>query len=121
MALGTDLLAAECLIRRNLDWTAVIPCRNQDELWKLKERNRYARVLKTNPKQIILYDYYSPGVMQARNLWMIKRSDFCLSIYTGKQSGGTAMTVQTAAARGIPVVNINPLNHDFCLYQDRKA
>ncbi|MBD2039236.1 SLOG family protein [Microcoleus sp. FACHB-672] len=119
MALGTDLLAAECLIRRNLDWTAVIPCRNQDELWKLKERNRYARVLKTNPKQIILYDYYSPGVMQARNLWMIKRSDLCLSIYTGKQSGGTAMTVQTAAARGIPVVNINPLNHDFCLFQSR--
>lgn len=119
MALGTDLLAAECLIRRNLDWTAVIPCRDQDALWKLKERNRYTRILKAAPNQITLYERYSAGVMQARNLWMIKRSDFCLSIYTGKQSGGTATTVLTAAMRGIPVVNINPYTHEFCLYQSR--
>jgi uncharacterized phage-like protein YoqJ len=33
MALGIDQLAAEVLIERQLHWTAVIPCQNQDRLW----------------------------------------------------------------------------------------
>ena len=32
MALGIDQLAAEVLIERQLHWTAVIPCKDQDRL-----------------------------------------------------------------------------------------
>jgi uncharacterized phage-like protein YoqJ len=41
MALGIDQLAAEVLIERQLHWTAVIPCQNQDRLWSLQQKLKY--------------------------------------------------------------------------------
>jgi hypothetical protein len=37
MALGTDQVAAEILIRRKLKWTAVIPGADEHKLWKPRQ------------------------------------------------------------------------------------
>jgi hypothetical protein len=47
MALGIDQLAAEVLIERQLHWTAVIPCQNQDRLWTLQQKLKYQELLKS--------------------------------------------------------------------------
>lgn len=113
MALGSDQIAAELLIGRKLRWTAVIPCADQDEKWTKKQRSHYRKLLDQAPKQIVLYPEYSPGCMQARNLWMIKHSDLCLAIWDGRQTGGTAMTVNAAIDRNLPIIHLNPKNKEF--------
>lgn len=119
MAIGTDLTAAECLTERHLKWTAVLPCKNQDKLWKIKERNHYAKVLKSAHKQIILYPEYSLGCMQARNHWMVNHSDICLAVYDGRPTGGTALTVQMAFCRNLPIIAINPMNNQLVMHKSQ--
>ena len=113
MALGADQIAAELLIRRKLKWTAVIPCTDQDEKWTRKQRSHYHKLLESAPKQITLYPEYKPGCMQARNLWMVKRSDLCLAVWDGRNEGGTAMTVNAAIAHNLPIIQLNPTTKEF--------
>jgi uncharacterized phage-like protein YoqJ len=54
MALGTDQLAAEVLIKRKLNWTAVIPCKDQDRLWSLQQKVKYKELLKSASNKIVL-------------------------------------------------------------------
>ena len=113
MALGTDQVAAKLLIEYRLKWTAVIPCADQSEKWTRKQQLHYRKLLESATKQIVLYPQYSPGVMQARNLWMVKRSDLCLAVWDGRDSGGTAMTVDAAIGHNLPIIQFNPTNKRF--------
>jgi len=113
MALGADQVAAQLLVKRRLHWTAVIPCADQDAKWSKAARSHYKKLLESAPKQIVLYPEYSPGCMQARNLWMVKRSDLCLAIWDGRDSGGTAMTVQAAIDFNLPIIQLNPATKKF--------
>ncbi|WP_374825305.1 SLOG family protein [Aerosakkonema sp. BLCC-F183] len=113
MALGTDQIAAKLLIKHQLKWTAVIPCADQDEKWSKQQRSHYHKLLDAASKQIVLYSKYSAGCMQARNLWMVKRSDLCLAVWDGRDNGGTAMTVNAAIDRNLPIIQFNPSNSKF--------
>jgi uncharacterized phage-like protein YoqJ len=108
MALGIDQEAAEILIERQLNWTAVIPCQNQDRLWSPQQKLRYKELLKSASNTIILYPEYTPGVMQARDHWMVKHSDICLAVYDNRLTGGTALSVNMAIAQHLPVIQFNP-------------
>lgn len=117
MALGADQLAAEILQTRKCKWTAVIPCADQDELWPYKQKRRYRKLLKSAPEQVVLYDKYSNGVMQARNAWMVKRSQICLAIWDGRSDGGTAMTVNMARSRNLPILRLNPKTGEITIIE----
>ncbi len=111
MALGTDQVAAEVLIYRKLKWTAVIPCADQDKLWKPRQRSHYRNLLEQATKQVTLYETYSPGCMHARNLWMVKRADICLAVFSGDPhgiGGGTASTFKMARDRNLLIYQYIP-------------
>lgn len=123
MALGTDQVAAETLIRLGLKWTAAVPCADQDKLWKPRQRSHYRKLLSQATKVVTLYDTYSPGVMQARNLWMVKRSDICLAVFSGDPhgvGGGTAMTVKMARDRNLPIYQYIPAEARFSIVEPAK-
>ena len=120
MALGTDQVAAEILVRRQLKWTAVIPCADQHELWKPHQQSHNKRLLEQATKQVTLYPKYSPGVMQARNLWMIKRSDICLAVFSGDPhgiGGGTATTFKMAHDRNLLIYQYIPAESRFLVVE----
>lgn len=124
MARGADLLTAEILISRGLNWTAVIPCRDQTIKWSKSEQQRYERILahaKGSIAQrhsvIVLYEKYSQGVMQSRNQWMVNKSQLCLAVYDGALTGGTALTVNMAIDRHLPIIQFNPKTRRFKLIQ----
>ena len=120
MAIGTDQIAAEILIRRKLKWTAVIPCADQDKLWKPRQRSHYRKLLGQATKQVTFYSSYSPGVMQARNLWMVKRADICLAVFSGDPhgvGGGTATTVKMARDRNLLIYQYIPAESKFAIVE----
>jgi hypothetical protein len=47
----------------------------------------YKKLLARVTKQVTLYSDYSRGVLQARDLWMVKRSDICLAVFSGDPHG----------------------------------
>ncbi|MEH2212916.1 SLOG family protein [Nostoc sp.] len=120
MAIGIDQLIAQVLIERELNWTAVIPCQNQDRLWNLQQKVKYKELLKYASKQIVLYPEYKPGVMQARNQWMVKHSDICLAVYDGRLTGGTALSVNMAIAHNLPIIQLNPKTLEITLIEPRQ-
>ena len=118
MALGVDQVFAEALIHHQLKWTAVIPCADQDKLWKPRERSHYRKLLNQSTKQVILYNEYSLGVMQARNLWMVKRADICLAVFSGDPhgvGGGTATAVKMARDRNVLIYQYIPAESKFAI------
>ncbi|MEG4302402.1 SLOG family protein [Microcoleus sp. D3_18a_C4] len=120
MALGTDQIAAKILIRRNLKWTAVIPCADQNKLWKPRQRSHYKKLLEQATKQVTLYPEYRTGVMQARNLWMVKRADICLAFFSGDPhsvGGGTATTVKMAIDRNLLIYQYIPAESRFVIIE----
>ncbi len=120
MAIGTDQIAAKILVRRNLKWTAVIPCADQDKLWKPRERSHYRKLLEKATKQVTLYSEYRTGVMHARNLWMVKRADICLAVFSGDPhnvGGGTATTVKMARDRNLLIYQYIPAESKYTIIE----
>lgn len=115
MAVGTDLLAAECLIDRTLSWTAVIPCADQCKRWPIHQQQRYRRLLDQAKQKIVLNPKYKDGVMQARNLYMVKHSEICLAMYDGSKSGGTALTIRMAQGHLKLIYQCNPHTNQFSI------
>jgi uncharacterized phage-like protein YoqJ len=120
MALGTDQLAAEVLIERQLNWTAVIPCQNQDRLWTLQQKLKYKELLKSASNKIVLYPEYTPGVMQARNQWMVKHSHICLAVYDNRLTGGAALSVNIAIAHHLPIIQFNPKTLEIVVIEPKQ-
>lgn len=120
MALGTDQVAAEILVQRKLKWTAVIPCADQDKMWKPHQRSHYRKLVEQASKQVTLYKQYSAGVMQARNQWMVERADICLAVFSGDPhgvGGGTATTVKMAHDRNLLIYQYIPAESRFLVIE----
>jgi hypothetical protein len=47
----------------------------------------YKKLLARATKQVTLYSHYSRGVVPARDLWMVKRSDICPAVFCGDPYG----------------------------------
>lgn len=105
MARGTDLIAGEELVKRRLKWTAAVPCEGQTFGWNKRDKNRHTELLKQCNRKVVLYPHYEEGVMQARNLWMVRRSDICLAYYNGiSLFGGTYLTTEMALENNLTVI-----------------
>ncbi len=112
MALGTDLFAAEIVIKLHklypyLTLGAVIPCENQCDRWSAEQQNRYYDILKQCTYKKVLQKEYTPDCMPKRNKFMIDNADCLIAVWDGKMSG-TGQTVQLAKDKGIPITVLNP-------------
>ena len=100
MALGCDMYFAEAVLelaerRGGVLLEAAIPCLGQDERWGEAQRARYARLLARCGRRTVLSHRYTPGCMEARNLYMVEQSHWLVAAYNGSR-GGTFNTIRLA-------------------------
>lgn len=109
-ALGFDMLAAETVLRLRdgplsaLRLILVLPCADQADRWRTADRAKYELLKERADKTVVLAGGYAPGVMQARNRYLVEHSGWCVC-YQYKAKGGTAYTVDYARRLGLPVFN----------------
>lgn len=115
MAEGFDMISAEILINlrktyKYIKIIAVIPCKNQEIKWNIKQQRRYKKILKKCDEQIILSDDYTPTCMFERNKYMVDHSDIVIACYNGNPSG-TSKTIKYAKEKGLQIKIINPITY----------
>lgn len=111
MALGFDLMAAECVLQAKRDFndimlTAVIPFRDQCGMWNPNDRQRYHAVLRQADFRILLSERYYKGCLLVRNDFMLSHACRIVACYDGRRRGGTFYTCNRARAMNIPVINL---------------
>ena len=106
MAQGLDQAVAYVCIQENIPFIACIPCDNQDALWPVDAKKRYATYL-ARAKEVINVapGPYAAYKMQLRNEYMIDHCDHLVALWDGS-SGGTANCVNYAVRKHIPVTQI---------------
>ena len=99
MALGTDIWAAEKVLRLReelpITLTCVLPCRDQDARWSEEAKRRYAAVLEQCDEKILLQESYTPDCFNRRNRYMVDHSQLLLAVHDGSP-GGTRYTIEYA-------------------------
>lgn len=105
-ALGWDLSLAEAAYRCKIPLIAAIPCKNQSEKWQKEAIDKYRLLLAVSAEVKILSENYHPGVMQARNIWMVDRCDKVLALWNGAESGGTYNCIKYAQKKEKPIVSL---------------
>lgn len=98
MAMGFDLYAAEVVLSLKRKFphvrlVACIPCYHQEKNFSLKDKKRYAKILKKVDEQVLVSEEYYSGCMQKRDRYMADRADILIA-YLKKETGGTAFTVK---------------------------
>ena len=98
MAMGFDLYAAETVLSLkrkfpHVKLVACIPCYHQEKNFSLKDKKRYAKILKKVDEQVLVSEEYYSGCMQKRDRYMADKADILIA-YLKKETGGTAFTVK---------------------------
>lgn len=109
-ALGFDTIAAECVLELKNDGADVslifmLPCREQDARWSEFDKKIYRNLLSEADRVIYVREHYTRSCMFERNRAMADASSACIA-YCNRKNGGTAYTVDYAAKKGLPIVNI---------------
>lgn len=113
MALGVDTLFAQAVLELQeegipISLICMIPCLNQDRMWRAADKKRYKEILKRADDVIYVSDEeYHPALMMLRNHAMVDAADQVLAVWRGI-NGGTAEAVNYAKKRNKPVVIIDP-------------
>jgi uncharacterized phage-like protein YoqJ len=98
MAMGFDLLAAECVLSLRKKYPQVkliacVPCYGQEKYFSDADKKRYVKILKKADEKVVLADHYYQGCMQNRDKYMVERADVMIA-YCNKATGGAAYTVK---------------------------
>lgn len=114
MALGTDLWAAEIVLRLRKEHPetkprliAVLPFKGQASRYPDEWKQRHDRILEQADEVVILHEKSSRSCYMERNRYMVDRSDTLIVIYGG-EAGGTKNTIEYAQRRGLQIVTISP-------------
>ena len=112
MALGTDLWAAEAVLRLKqrdpgVALVAVIPFTGQASRWSPRNRRRYEAVLAQADETVLIRPYYTSGCMFERNRFLVEHAAHMIAVYDGTP-GGTAYTVGYARQLERHIVLIDP-------------
>ena len=114
MALGTDLWAAEILLRLQeehpeikLQLAAVLPFRGQASRYPDEWKQRHDRILEQADEVVVLHERSSRSCYMERNRYMVDRSNTLIAVYGGG-AGGTKNTLEYAQRRGLQIVTISP-------------
>ena len=98
MAMGFDLIAAECVLslkrkHSHVKLVACIPCYGQERYFSDLDKRRYVKILKKADEKVTLAEHYYQGCMQQRDKYMVERADVMIA-YCHKPKGGAAYTVR---------------------------
>lgn len=109
-ALGFDTLAARTVLKLKQEYETlrlilVLPCPEQAQKWSKKNKAIYEDIKSRADEVIYSSDAYYKGCMQKRNRDMVDRSSCCIC-YMTKGKGGTKLTTEYCAIRGVYVINI---------------
>ena len=109
-ALGFDALAAEAIIDRrkerpDIQLVIVVPCKDQDKQWSIKDKIRYQLIKRAADHVICLSEHYYRGCMHQRNRYLVDHSAACIC-YLTEATGGTAYTVGYAKSKGLKIFNL---------------
>ena len=118
LTLGFDQVVADILIYRKLSWTAVLPHPNIDRSWKPRQRSRFRKQLAQATETVIFYPQGFHGSRTLAVRQMVRKSDICLSIYTGTHwdsvrktdRGGAGDAIDLAIANNLLIYRFNPLD-----------
>lgn len=109
MALGFDMAAAESVLQYKKQYgvnlTAVLPCKNQSEIYSAANKIRYQRILENCDCVVTLSEDYYKGCMHARDRYLVENSN-ALVCFLRRQSGGTYYTVSYAKKCGVPLIEL---------------
>lgn len=109
-----DILAAEAVLQLKQKYPyirlySIVPFKRgflQTKEWDNQWRNRAKAVFKQSDDTKTLEPAYSSGVYYRRNEWLVDHSSL-LICYCNSNRGGTKMTMDYAASRDIPIINLN--------------
>ena len=109
-AVGFDQLAGETVLKLkarfpHISLIMVLPCAEQDNMWRQQDKDRYHALLKACDKKVCLQMEYDEECMLRRNRHLIDNSGVCVA-YLTKQRGGTMYTVKYARKQNVPIINI---------------
>lgn len=113
MALGVDTIFAQAVLELQeegvpISLIAMVPCLNQERMWRAADKKRYKEILDRADKVIyVSNEEYRRELMMQRNHAMVDSADQVLAVWRGI-SGGTAEAIAYARKRGKPVVIIDP-------------
>ena len=98
MAIGFDLIAAECVLslrkkHPQVKLIACVPCYGQEKYFSETDKRRYVKILKKADETVTLADHYYQGCMQNRDKYMVEKADVMIA-YCKKTTGGAAYTVK---------------------------
>ncbi len=111
-ALGFDTAAAKAVLRlrEHVDGVrlnVMSPCRDQSARWNEEQKATFRSVIERADSHEILFPYYTPYCMLARDRKLVDRSLVCIAyMRPGTQSGGTRYTVDYAHMSGKAVINL---------------
>ena len=111
---GFDILAAEAVLQLKQKYPyirlySIVPFKRgflQTKEWDEQWRRRAMAIFKYSDGRKALEPAYSPRVYYRRNEWLVDHSSL-LICYCISRSGGTKMTMDYAASRDIPIINLN--------------
>ena len=111
MAMGTDIIAAEIIIRLRkkerlpLKLIAASPFEGFEKRWPMAWQKRYHAVMAEADLIRFISPYYHRDCFQIRNEFMCNHSSRVIAVFNGEK-GGTKNTIDYANRHGIPVRNV---------------
>lgn len=110
-AIGFDMLAGFVTLELKKECPAVklimvLPCRNQDNKWLLRDKANYRKLLAAADKIVYVSEQYFEGCMAKRNAHLVQNSGTCIAYLKHTARSGTAQTVRMAREKGLTVFNL---------------
>jgi uncharacterized phage-like protein YoqJ len=110
MAMGIDIICAEEVLalrgERDVSLKCVIPYHGQEKGWRLKEQQRYKRILEASGDILILSAAYTKDCFMARNRYLTENAGFLIAAVSNRRSG-TGATIRLAEKLKREVIYIN--------------
>jgi len=107
MALGWDMCIAQSCIEKGFQFDAAIPFLGQELKWLSDDKKKYHRILKSaRTLQIISEGGFSASKMQKRNEYIVDKCDVLITLWDGKEYGGTWNCIRYGREKGKKIVNV---------------
>lgn len=107
MALGFDQLVCDVCLQLEIPYVAAVPCDNQDALWPLPQKNKYADLLaKASSIVVVNPGPYEAWKMHARNSWIVNNSNEMVVYWDGYYQGGTGNCMKLVKSKKLTWRNV---------------
>ena len=109
-ALGFDQIAASLIVAKgdigyDINLVMALPCKGQDDLWSVKEKQLYRQLLDVADVVEYVSETYTSDCMEKRNQYLIDKSEYCICALIRERSG-TGQTVRYAKEKNRQIINV---------------